>query len=131
MEEKLQEFKQDFKELLDSSFLKLEDISKLKKVSGVYFAYYGDEIIYIGSTRNFSVRFSRNFKYKSNHTLHNKLLRELKEPNEVLDFLKNRCRYKIKTCEDKLKAEALEHFAIWIIKPKYNKGIYNAKIRNL
>ena len=39
---------------------------------------------------------------------------------EFLGFLKNKCKYKIKKCEDKSKAEALEYLAI-LLKPEHNK----------
>lgn len=122
--DKIEKLKKDFDELLNSSFKTWEEVKRLKKIIRVYLIYYKNKIIYIGSTNNFNVRFGIDLKHKSTHTLHNKLLKENKTPEEIIEFLTNKCEYRIRECEDKLKAEALEHFAIWIIKPKYNKYIY-------
>jgi len=124
---KFEKLEKDFVDLLKSSFLSWEQIKQKKKVIGVYFVYLKDKIIYIGSTNNFNVRFGTDLLYKSTHTLHNKLLKEGNLSVNVKKFIKNKYKYKIKECEDKLEAEALEHFAIWSIKPEYNKNIYITK----
>ena len=53
-----------------------------------------------------------------------KLLDEMGTSQKVKDFIRNDCKFKIFVCENKLEAEALEHFAIWVIKPKFNEHIY-------
>jgi len=123
MKDKIEELEKDFENLINSPFKTWKEVKELGKTIGIYLTYFNNKIIYIGSTNKFSVRFGVNLTHKTTHTLHNKLLREMNK-EEVIDFLKNKCKYKIIKCEDKLKAEALEHFAIWIIKPKYNKYIY-------
>lgn len=120
----LEELKKAFDDLLASSFLTFQEVKNLEKVMGVYFIYFGEKIIYIGSTNKFDVRFGTDLLHKSTHTLHDKLQKEGKKTKEIQEFFKSTCRYKIKICEDKLKAEALEHFAIWCFKPPYNKYIY-------
>jgi len=128
--EYLAELRKDFENLLSSPFMIFKDVKKLEKVMGVYLIYFGEEIIYAGSTNKFDVRFGTDLLHKSTHTLHRKLLNEGKTIQEIKDFFKNKCKYKIKICKDKLKAEALEHFAIWVIKPKFNKYIYRNEKKN-
>jgi hypothetical protein len=123
----LKELKKGFENLLDSFFMTFEEVKKLKKVNGVYLIYFDKKIIYVGSTNNFNVRFGTDLLHGSTHTLHKKLLNEGKTVQEIKDFFKNKCKYKIKICENMLKAEALEHFTIWVEKPKYNKHIYKCK----
>lgn len=120
----LEELWKDFEELLRSPFMTFEEVKNLKKTTGVYFVCFFEEIIYIGSTNKFDVRFGTDLLHKSTHTLHRKLLNEGKTTQQIKDFLKNICQYKIKMSKDKLIAEALEHLAIWVIKPRYNKYIY-------
>jgi len=121
-----EELKKDYEDLLNSHFMTFDEVRSLEKVTGVYLIYFGREIIYAVSTNKFDVRFGTDLLHKSTHTLHKKLLNEGKIIQEIKDFFKNKCKYKIKICEDKLKAEALEHFAIWVIKPKYNKYVYKS-----
>jgi len=123
----LEDIERDFEALLTASFMTFEEVKKLKKVMGVYCVYFQKEIIYIGSTNKFDVRFGADLLHLSTHTLHRKLLKDGKTTAEVRRFLKSECQYRILVCQDKLQAEALEHLAIWIIKPKYNKYIYCVK----
>ena len=117
-----EKLRKDFESLYNSPFVNFVEVAKLKKVTGVYFIYLNSRIIYIGSTNNFHVRFGTDLLHKSTHTLNRKLLKEGKTPQEVKYILKNKCKYKIKKCKDKLEAEGLEHVAIWIIEPKYNNN---------
>ena len=117
-------------ELENSSFLTYEHVKKLKNLSGVYMVFDGDEIIYIGSTKNFYVRFGTDLKHKSTHTLNNKLLIEKGNLDEVSEILKKKFRYKVKICNNMLMAESLEHFAIWVYKPRYNKYLYTKNSKN-
>jgi hypothetical protein len=125
----LEETRKDFEDLSNSDLMKFEEVKQLKKITGIYFIYFQDKIIYIGSTNKFDVRFGTDLFHKSTHTLHRKLLRENKTTKEIRDFLRNKCYYRVKICKDKLKAEALEHFAIWMIKPRYNHHIYQASTK--
>ena len=121
--EGLNKLKEDFETLVNSHPLKWEKVKELKKVTGVYVIYSGKDVIYVGSTNNFNVRFGVDLINKSTHTLNNKLLNE-KSPEETLDFIKNKCMYKIKDCKDKVEAECLEHFAISVFEPSYNNHFY-------
>ena len=120
----LEELKKDFESLFGSSFMTFNEVKKLEKIMGVYLIYIGKEIIYVGSTNKFDIRFGTDLLHESTHTLHRKLLNEGKTMQEIRDFFRDKCKYRIKICEDKLKAEALEHFAIWAIKPRYNRYVY-------
>ncbi|ESU20198.1 hypothetical protein FEDK69T_30510 [Flavobacterium enshiense DK69] len=91
---------------------------------GVYIIYSPEERIeYIGSTNKFNIRFGTDLKHESTHTLVKKLLKnELFENRSLaVNYLINDCKFKIEICETKREAEALEHFAIWLLNPKYNQ----------
>lgn len=124
IQKRLKQLREDFEELLGSRSISFKEVATFKNVMGVYLVYFKEEIIYAGSTNNFNIRFGTDLFHKSTHTLHRKLSKEGKTTQQVKDFLNNNCRYKIKECKDKLEAEALEHLVIWIIKPKYNKYLY-------
>lgn len=123
-----EKLKEKFKKIIKSELLNFESVNKKEKVIGVYFVYSEDKEkpIYIGSTNNFHVRFGTDLKDKSTHTLHKKLLNEGRSKEEVKYFLMNQCRYRIEECENKIEAEALEHFAIFNFKPEYNAHVYNS-----
>lgn len=110
--------------LLNSVEMSFIEISKMKKVMGVYVIYSpNNEIIYIGHTNNFHVRFGTDLKHETTHTLVKKLIKQglFNDRKEVSFFLINKCRYRIHVCENKREAEASEHFCIWALNPKYNK----------
>jgi len=120
--------KKKFERIIKSDLLSFESVNKKKKVIGVYFIYSEDKEkpIYIGKTNNFHVRFGTDLKYESTHTLHKKLLNKGLSKEEIRELLINRWSYRVEECEDEMEAEALEHFAIFIFKPKYNAHIYNS-----
>ena len=91
---------------------------------GVYIAFSpNDEIINIGSTNKFNIRFGTDLKHESTHTLMKKFLRDeiFADRKLAQNYLINNCRFKIEKCDTKRQAEALEHFAIWILNDEYNK----------
>ena len=121
--EELNKLKENFEALDKSDFLSWEQIKQLKGIIGVYVIFFENKIIYVGKTNNFNVRFGTNLMDKSTHTLHRKLLRE-KSLEEVRDFIKQKCRYKIKECNDVIEAEELESFVISVFEPSYNNHFY-------
>jgi len=97
---------------------------------GVYIIYSSEEeILYIGSTNNFHVRFGTDLRHESTHTLMKKLITQGIHLDRTVaqDFFTNYYKYRIIECQNKREAEALEHIAIWILDPKYNKN-YQASI---
>lgn len=115
---------QKFKRLVESDFVGFEDVSKLKNITGVYMIYNeNSEIIYIGHTNKFHVRFGTDLMHESTHTLVRKLIRIgwFENRQKVKNYLKNKCRMRIEQCLNKREAEALEHIAILILSPVFNK----------
>jgi len=113
-----------FKQLMNSDFISFQTVAAHKNVTGVYVIYnHKSEILYIGSTNKFNIRFGTDLKHESTHTLVRKLIqtKDFKDRHQVLEFLKNKCKIKIKQCINKREAEALEHIAIYILKPVFNK----------
>ncbi len=113
-----------YSQLLNSKWISFEEVKEKKKVIGVYIIYSkAEEILYIGSTNNFNVRFGTDLCYESTHTLLRKLLKTEVHPNKVvaIDHFKNHYKYKIQMCASKREAEALEHLAIWALTPRFNK----------
>jgi hypothetical protein len=131
---------EDINKIESSEMLNLDEVKSKKGITGVYYIYEWNnskkDPIYIGHTNKFHVRVN-DLKHKSTHTLHKKLLNELETSVEVKDFLTKKCKYKIVECgkstekDAKILAEAIEHLAILIHKPKYNANIYQKKILNL
>lgn len=80
-----------------------------------------NEIIYIGSTNKFHLRFGSDLKHNTAHTLIIKLFNKRIDRKSVVDFLLNTCKYRIELCSTKREAEALEHLTIWEYNPKLNK----------
>ena len=115
--------KEDFEALDKSDFLDWEQIKELKKITGVYVIFFENKVIYVGETNKFNIRFGTDLMHKTTHTFHRKLLKE-KTLEEVKDFIKNQCKYKIKECKDEVEAEQLEHFVISIYEPPYNNHFY-------
>src|SRR3989344_4883804 len=123
----LNKLKEDFENLINSPFLNWNNIKDLKNITGVYVIFYEDKVIYVGKTNKFNVRFGTDLMHKSTHTFHNKLLNN-KPLEEVKEFIKNKCKYKIKECKDEVEAEQLEHFTISIYEPPYNNHFYKKPI---
>ena len=92
---------------------------------GVYVISSGQEVLYIGSTNKFHIRFGVDLRHETTHTFINKLIKNeiCKDRYAASDYLTNQCKYRIQVCKTKREAEALEHLAIWIFNPKYNKNI--------
>ena len=114
-----------FIELQESKLISFNEVKSMKNIMGVYIIYsHENEILYIGSTNKFHIRFGVDLKYESTHTLIRKLLKAEIHPNitTAQDYFTYHYKYKIKTCETKREAEALEHLAIWILNPKYNNN---------
>jgi excinuclease UvrABC nuclease subunit len=113
-----------FQRLIQSDFFSFQSVAALKNTLGVYIIYNeNNEIIYIGSTNKFRVRFGTDLKHDSTHTLVRKLLKSdnFTSRKEVVDYLQNQCTMKIEVCETKREAEALEYIAIFILNPILNK----------
>src|ERR1700759_5184851 len=103
-----------FNELCKSDFVTFAEVKDMKKIMGVYIIYSPEnEILYIGSTNNFNVRFGTDLRHESTHTLIKKLLKAgiHSDKSSAADFFKNHYKYKIFVCETKRQAEALEHIA--------------------
>ena len=115
---------QKFNSLINNNFLCFNEVVQKKNIMGVYIAYSEKkEILYIGSTNKFNIRFGTDLKHETTHTLMNKLLKSntFTERKLAKDYLIDVCKFKIEICQDKREAEALEHFAIWALNPFYNK----------
>lgn len=113
-----------FQHLIQSNFVSFQSVAALKNTLGVYIIYNeNNEIIYIGSTNKFHIRFGTDLKHESTHTLVRKLLKSdnFITRKEVVGYLKNQCTMKIEVCETKREAEALEHIAIFLLNPSLNK----------
>lgn len=117
----LGELNEKFKELQNASLEKWREVKISKGLLGVYLVYSNNSIIYVGSTNNLKRRIENDLMCKNRHTLHRTLLKEGKTGKEIQYFLQNKCQYKIISCKDMPQTRALEHFAIWVIKSKYNK----------
>ncbi|MBB5623732.1 excinuclease UvrABC nuclease subunit [Pedobacter cryoconitis] len=91
---------------------------------GVYLIYdQFDNLMYIGSTNKFNIRFGTDLRHESTHTLMEKLIKFEVHIDRATaqNHFSNHYKYKVHICYDKREAEALEHLAIWILNPKYNK----------
>ncbi len=122
--ETIDNLKKKFEKIINSDFKTFEEVAALKNVMGVYVIFdEKDEIIYIGKTNKFHIRFGTDLKHETTHTLVRKLIKSgsHKDRFEVKDFLMHNCKVKIEVCESNREAEALEHIAIYILKPYYNK----------
>jgi excinuclease UvrABC nuclease subunit len=111
-------------QLLSSDQISFIEVSSKKKITGVYIIYSAEkEILYIGSTNNFHVRFGTDLKHESTHTLVKKVLKDgsFADRSAAKVHFMDHCLYRICICRDKREAEALEHLAIWLLQPKYNK----------
>lgn len=113
-----------FEKLINSDYKTFEEVVSLKNIMGVYVIHNEkEEIIYIGKTNKFHVRFGTDLKHETTHTLVRKLIKSesYSDRFEVKDFLMNKCKVKIEICNTNREAEALEHIAIYILDPYYNK----------
>lgn len=120
----LRQLRTSYKALTQGPLVMFVEVKSLKKITGVYMIYSADgALLYIGSTNNFHVRFGTDLRHESTHTLLNKLIKDgthLDRLTANVHFLEH-YRYRIHICQNKREAEALEHFAIWVLDPKYNK----------
>ena len=113
-----------YAELVSIDFTSFREIAAKKNIAGVYIIYsQEEEIIYIGSTNKFNIRFGTDLKHESTHTLVRKLLKReiFSERKLAVEYLLTKCKFRIQICDNKREAEALESFAIWVLNPKYNK----------
>ena len=113
-----------FEKLINSNFKNFEEVASLKNIMGVYIIHNEkEEIIYIGKTNKFNVRFGTDLKHETTHTLVRKLIKSGNHIDrfQVKKFLISQCKIKIEICDSNREAEALEHIAIYILEPFYNK----------
>jgi excinuclease UvrABC nuclease subunit len=124
MNKKIQLLSSKFEKLNASEFISFDQVASLKNVMGVYMIYNeSKELLYIGNTNKFHIRFGTDLKHESTHTLVRKMIKKemFSDRHKVVDFLKNKCSIKIEVCETKREAEALEHIAIYVLNPLLNK----------
>jgi len=124
MNKKIQLLSSKFERLNASEFISFDQVASLKNVMGVYMIYNeSKQLLYIGNTNKFHIRFGTDLKHESTHTLVRKMIKKemFSDRHKVVDFLKNKCSIKIEVCETKREAEALEHIAIYILNPLLNK----------
>ena len=124
MSKKIQLLSSKFEKLNASEFISFNQVASLKNVMGVYMIYNeSKELLYIGNTNKFHIRFGTDLKHESTHTLVRKMIKNemFSDRHKVVNFLKNKCSMKIEVCETKREAEALEHIAIYILNPSLNK----------
>lgn len=120
----IDELNTKFQKLVSSDFKSFDEVAKMKNIMGVYMIFDGNEdIIYIGKTNKFHIRFGTDLKHETTHTLVRKLIRDERYVDRfaVKDFLIHTCRIKIEVCDSNRQAEALEHIAIYILNPQLNK----------
>jgi len=124
MQNKIELLKEKFSELVNSDFKSWKEVKNLDKICGVY-SIYDDtkKIIYIGSTGNLKVRLGTDLRHYSTHILIRKLKkdRNFTDDKDAFNFISERCLFHVIRCDNKREAEAVEHFAIWILDPPLNK----------
>ena len=113
-------------ELESNPFLTFDEVKTKKNVMGVYLVYtHEEDLLYVGSTNKFHIRFGTDLRHESTHTLLRKLIDDigvsLNDRASAVSLLSKKCKYKISICKTKREAEALEYFMIWSKDPKYNK----------
>jgi len=111
-------------ELVNSNTLTFQQVKSHKNVMGVYLIYNQlDQLMYVGSSNKFHIRFGTDLRHESTHTLMRKLLKLEIHIDRLTaqDHFSVHYKYKINICQDKREAEALEHLAIWILQPIFNK----------
>ena len=100
------------------------DFEKVKATGPGYVAYlvcHGDKVIYAGSTNNLGARFSDMMMPKTTFILYNKLVQDLGSFRSATNFLMRDCKFRVKMCESRPEAEAVEQLAIATHNPVYNK----------
>ncbi len=100
------------------------DFETVKNMGTGYAAYLvlqGDKVIFAGSTNNLSARFTDMLMPKTTFLLYNKLVQDLGSFRSAATFLVRDCKYKVKMCESRPEAEAIEQLAIATFNPQYNK----------
>jgi len=91
---------------------------------GVYLIYnHKSELVYIGNTNKFHIRFGTDLLNETTHTLVKKMINSygFKNRPQYQEYIKYQCKYRIICCETKHEAEAIEHFAIYLMNPPFNK----------
>jgi len=111
----IQHLDEMFTDLMKSDYIPFEEIKKMKNTMGVYMIYSPEgELIYIGSTNKFNIRFGTDLRHESTHTLVRKLINQgvFVDRKAAVEYLTTKCKFLIQVCETKREAEALEHFII-------------------
>jgi hypothetical protein len=114
-----------FNELQKSDLISFDEVKGMKNIMGVYIIYsHENELLYIGSTNKFHIRFGVDLRHESTHTLIKKLMKEGVHVDRGIarDYFTNKYLYRVQICNNKREAEGLEHLAIWILDPKYNSN---------
>ena len=106
-EDKLNKLKEDYETLIKSPLLKWEGVKELK-VIGVYLVYFENEVIYVGSTNNFNVRFGIDLKHISTHTLYKKRFREYLQNEELFDKIKKIRKTNVEIIKENLTKEEFQ-----------------------
>ena len=125
MHDLIRELSNKFDKLNSSEFISFAQVAEEKNVMGVYMIYdERKELIYIGNTNKFHIRFGTDLKHESTHTLVRKMIKKemFSDRHKVVAFLKNICSMKIEVCESKREAEALERLAIYLLNPPFNNN---------
>lgn len=118
------ELSEKFESLNSNEFISFAQVASLKDVMGVYMIFNESKnLLYIGNTNKFHIRFGTDLKHESTHTLVRKMIKNgmFSDRKEIVEYLKQKCLMKIEVCETKRQAEALEHIAIYILNPPLNK----------
>ena len=100
----IKELSNKFEKLNASEYISFDQVAALKNVMGVYMIYNASqELLYIGNTNKFHIRFGTNLKHESTHTLVRKIIKNemFIDRHKVVDFLKNKCSMKIEVCDSK------------------------------
>ncbi|HKG08310.1 MAG TPA: GIY-YIG nuclease family protein [Pedobacter sp.] len=124
MQLQIQHISDKLDELVNSGTLTFQEVKNYKNIMGVYLIFDQlDQLMYVGSTNKFQVRFGTDLRHESTHTLMKKLIKQNIHIDRLTaqNHFSNHYTYKINICKDKREAEALEHLAIWILQPIYNK----------
>lgn len=110
--------------IISSDYKTFEEVASLKNMMGVYMIYnQKNELIYVGKTNKFHIRFGTDLKHESTHTLVKKLIKDERFSTREIarNFLQKECTYKIEFCTSNREAEALEAICIYLLNPLYNK----------
>ena len=115
--------------LLNKEYLPFDNENlqlKLPKQGGVYCISNKTDntIIYIGQSKNLQKRIYKNhlMGHQRNSTLRRKIVKKEKFSSEdqVRNYLHEQCMVQFIEIEDKLERNFFEHFAIAMLRPKYN-----------